>query len=74
MFFDRVVRCSGPCNLFSVQIVGVEVKIARNARELHIGARRLEGHRLRDALELDAFLKFAVELQLPLYVCRQKLR
>jgi len=31
-------------DFFGVQIVGVKVELAFNARELHIGARGLEGH------------------------------
>src|SRR5215471_15291408 len=45
-----------------MQLVGIEVKRASDAGQLHIRARGLERHRLSDSLQLDAFLKFAIEL------------
>jgi hypothetical protein len=45
-----------------VQVVGVEIQLAVDARELHVGAGRLEGNIFGDAGELNALFEFAVQL------------
>src|SRR5580658_3534316 len=56
-------QVEGTGDLVGVEVIGVKIEIAIDAREVQVGAGRLEGDVLADTGELDALLEFAFELR-----------